>query len=669
MRTPPKSLNPGEMYTNSYPQSRPRQTDAPRIIPHEPIAPVPKPSRKGFRARICRAVVAAFVLLQGVAALAADLPVKDGLITWLKADAVDTSDATQVRLSGSDIFIKQWKDQSGNNHPAANTTDNDQPQYIAGALNGLPVLRFVQDNDDDGDRLYLGDLGVYAANAGTVFAVATINTDGRYNLFGNRSNDERWVADTWGESHPGSFRNNRAGGSFTLGAWPTTGSHVFALESDRSVYRGLIDGTEIGSDTADYHSGSGQNWTIANRATSGQQLNGDIAELIIYNHTLTPEEANQVGLYLADKYGVGSAYVYLAAPPQAKMYDLTLPGNPGIIISNDITLTVPFRTDVTALTPAYLLSAGAKCDKASGSAQNFTTPQAYTVISSDGALTNVYTVAVHVRPPTVTYDFNSGLQGWTQIYPLPTAVPAGVLWENGALGSGYDNNDPWSRFGRSPAFILHGLEDLTFELAGGQSPLAAPGAPATIPERAISGGGFTGVALRDVATDTYVLSKSRNGDGGDWQTGRFTTAELAPYAIPGRKYTLDYLDYKSGGWGWTYLDNVSIPGYGTQVSLGATDPVIVLGKAGSTTTATLRIPEGVNQTAPVTVYVTNSNPSAVTVNGSTATVVPVTFAAGGAFSQNLTLVGTALGVAQLIASTTGLESSSLTITVCPPLIG
>ncbi|MCX6927718.1 MAG: LamG domain-containing protein, partial [Verrucomicrobia bacterium] len=59
----------------------------------------------------------------------------------------------------------------------------------------------------------------------------------------------------------------------------------------------------------------------------------------------------------------------------------------------------------------------------------------------------------------------------------------------------------------------------------------------------------------------------------------------------------------------------------------------------------------------------------VTVNGSAATVVPVTFTAGGAFSQNLTLVGTAVGAAQLTAGTAGLDSASLTITVCPPLIG
>ena len=324
---------------------------------------------------------------------------------------------------------------------------------------------------------------------------------------------------------------------------------------------------------------------------------------------------------------------------------------------------------MTALAPTYILSAGATCDKASGSAHNFTTPQLYTVVSSDSATTNVYTVTVHVRPPTIAYDFTGGLQGWTQIWPQANATPPGVLWQNNALGSGYDQDDPWSRFGRSPEFVLHGLEDLTFQLMGGESPLAAPAAPSAIPERAINGGGFAGVALRDVATDSYVLWARRNGSDGNWQTGRFTTNDLAPYAIPGKKYTLDYMDYNLGGWGWTYLDNVSLPGYGTRATLECADPTIAMGYAANTTIVTVKIPEGFNLYQAVTAYITNGNPGVVTINGSTAAVVPITFTAGGAFTQTFTVVGTAVGASQLRAGVANLDSATLTITVCPPLIG
>lgn len=118
---------------------------------------------------------------------AAQLPVTDGLVVWLKADAIDINDTVnQVRIDGNDIYVKQWNDQSGGSHHAANTSVGDQPLYIASGLNEKPVLRFAQDNDNDGDRLYLGDLSALFPTAGSLFVVATLDNDGRYNLFGNR---------------------------------------------------------------------------------------------------------------------------------------------------------------------------------------------------------------------------------------------------------------------------------------------------------------------------------------------------------------------------------------------------------------------------------------------------------------------------------------------------
>jgi hypothetical protein len=712
---------------------------------------VPKPNRAGFPARIVCALVGAFALLLAAVPVKADLPIKDGLIVWLKADAVDTNDANQVRIEGSDVFIKQWNDQSGNSHPASNATDADQPTYIVSALNGQPVLRFAQDNDDTGDRLYLGDLSASFPSAGTMFAIGTIDNDGRYNLFGNCDNDERWVANTWSESHPGSFRGSRASGSFSYGSWPQTGSHVFALESSSAVYRMLIDGTQVGSDTADYNRGNGQNWNIGNRATSGQQLQGDIPELILFNRILTAEEAGQVGGYLAAKYGLSTAYPGAPAAPTGlratpsnlkvaldwtpsawatsyniwssnsvsgavqidttgataytktgldngtlyyfkvsatnflgeSAYSAEISATPTAVLSSgkDI-LTFSFGAlgsatisgtnivkyvapvvDVTALSPTYTVSPFAAGAPASGTSRNFTTLQTYTVTAEDGTTKN-YTVKV-IKTPPIIYDFNSGLQGWTQIWPAPAN---GNVWENNALGSGYDGGD--TRFARSPKFFLDGSGDLTFQLDGGESLLAAPDvSPSAIPELAIQDGGFSGLALRDVAADTYVLSRRRAGNDGTWQNSSFTMAELAPYANNGKQYTLDYIDYKKGGWGWTYMDNVSIPGALVPPAvLSVPVPSILIG---SNVTAVVSIPSGYNATAPVTVYLTNSNPSAITIDGSSAPVITLTFAAGAASSQNLTVLGAGLGYAQLTTGSASLISQTAGLTVLTPsgLIG
>jgi len=67
---------------------------------------------------------------------------------------------------------------------------------------------------------------------------------------------------------------------------------------------------------------------------------------------------------------------------------------PGAIAGTNITLIVPYDTDVAALSPTYTVSADATGSPASGTVQNFTTPRTYTVISGDGSITNVYTVTV-----------------------------------------------------------------------------------------------------------------------------------------------------------------------------------------------------------------------------------------------------------------------------------
>ena len=151
----------------------------------------------------------------------------------------------------------------------------------------------------------LGDLSAQFPDAATLFAVAYIDSDGRYNVFGNRNNDERWKADTWSEAVPGSFRGGRQGYNFD--DLPSDGSHIFAIESNSSVWRMLVDSSNLGDRGADYHSGSGQDWAIADRSNGGQELKGDIAELLIFNRALSATEMGKIGGYLAAKYGIGAA--------------------------------------------------------------------------------------------------------------------------------------------------------------------------------------------------------------------------------------------------------------------------------------------------------------------------------------------------------------------------
>lgn len=323
------------------------------------------------------------------------------------------------------------------------------------------------------------------------------------------------------------------------------------------------------------------------------------------------------------------------------------------ISGTNITKFVPTATDVTTLTATYTVSPFATGDLAhpSGTARDFTTPQTYT-ITAENSTTKVYTVTV-VKVDPITFDFASDLQGWTQIWPVVGTLP---LWENGGLGTpeGANADDADTRFGRSPDFFLNGTGPLTFQLAGGSGNLVAPGfGPSAIPQIAAIDSGFAGVALRDVATNTYLLSKRRVGNGPAYLTYSFTEAELAPYANNGKRYTLDFIDYNKGGWGWSRLDNVSIPGQlapvipvtpeanitsfsylgnatinGTTITL----PALPAGTSVTALTPTYTLSAGAtadkpsgsaqNFTNPVTYTVTSSDSAAVKVYTVVAVVLP-----------------------------------------------
>ncbi|MEI7898820.1 MAG: hypothetical protein WCK89_01105 [bacterium] len=112
--------------------------------------------------------------------------------------------------------------------------------------------------------------------------------------------------------------------------------------------------------------------------------------------------------------------------PLAPAANMTTFG-PGAAINQSartIAWAVPYGTAVTNLAPTYTLSAGAVCDKASGSTNDFTSPLHYIVRSSDSLLTNNYTVTVTVTPASSAKDILTfGLPG------LP-AVIAGtnIVW-------------------------------------------------------------------------------------------------------------------------------------------------------------------------------------------------------------------------------------------------
>ena len=264
------------------------------------------------------------------------------------------------------------------------------------------------------------------------------------------------------------------------------------------------------------------------------------------------------------------------------------------ITGTNIVKYVPTSADLSIITANYRVSpfASEDPDFPSGTFRDFTSPVTYT-IKAENNTTQAYNVQVITADP-LTYNFDTDLQGWKQIWPLPVN---GNLWTNGSIGTaeGPGADAASTRFGRSPAFYLNNSGPLTYQLAGGTGHFDFPNlGPSEIPQDSIDDGGFSGIALRDVATNTYILAKHRSSNGGGYESGSFTEAELAPYVNDGKRYTLDFIDYNKGGWGWARLENVSIP-------------------------ATLAPPETAAPEANILSF-TLSNPSTITTSGDSITM-------------------------------------------------
>ena len=98
---------------------------------------------------------------------------------------------------------------------------------------------------------------------------------------------------------------------------------------------------------------------------------------------------------------MGKAMLAMRPATQSSARDILtfdFPGLPASTFSGtNISVTVSYGSDVSALAPIYTLSPLATCAPASGAVRNFTTPQTYTVTAQDGS-TQAYTVTVSPGP-------------------------------------------------------------------------------------------------------------------------------------------------------------------------------------------------------------------------------------------------------------------------------
>ncbi|HEX2616958.1 MAG TPA: hypothetical protein VHL57_05400, partial [Flavobacteriales bacterium] len=233
-------------------------------------------------------------------------------VLWLRGDK-------GVTVSGT--AVTGWSDGSGNGHLASPASIPVRPTLATGALNGYPTLSFDGIDDElripDANSLDMTQWDMFIVCAATtpksnnVWLSKGTNAQPNYAMWSNATNALQMpIYDVWNAlSSPGTS-NNATASSYNLLQYNNT--IIAVLFPSRTIYR---NGSSIYNDAnlLRLPQTNGNALYIGNtQGTTGWNLNGNIAEVILYKAGLTAVQRIIVNNYLAAKYALslGSGDVY-----------------------------------------------------------------------------------------------------------------------------------------------------------------------------------------------------------------------------------------------------------------------------------------------------------------------------------------------------------------------
>jgi hypothetical protein len=237
---------------------------------------------------------------------APDLPTNHpSLVLWLEAGTLVTNSAG---------LVTGWTDRSGGGRDFVQSTPANMPTSIVNSVRGRPGVRFGPDNNT-----YLRNSGASQLTAALVgptsthfFVVAPVATSvaGIYDSAPNAAKTLRNLSGQW-DWHNQEPAVNFACTGGRLANILTVATDSTGANRILSVWR---DGTLIGCATSAVAPEVAYNSAVLGNINLGGTglYNGDIDEVIFYRRILTSNEFQRVGVYLATKYGLATAF---ALPP------------------------------------------------------------------------------------------------------------------------------------------------------------------------------------------------------------------------------------------------------------------------------------------------------------------------------------------------------------------
>ncbi len=213
----------------------------------------------------------------------ADITSASPLEAWWKADAI-------VGLSNGDT-VATWEDSGANNHDLTQATAGNRPTYRTNGRNGRPVVRFDGTNDSMAAAFYLAApftvLIVFSATGSRVGDDTVI--DG-VNLDGMRLyRDHGWTMNA---------------GGVALGHYAQQWG-VYCLEQNGAASGSSVQrvGEINTSKDTDWSTGGTGGVTVGARANGALPMACDVAEVIVFNRPLYPDERKGAIEYLRAKWG------------------------------------------------------------------------------------------------------------------------------------------------------------------------------------------------------------------------------------------------------------------------------------------------------------------------------------------------------------------------------
>ncbi len=262
--------------------------------------------------------------------LDASLPAIAGQVLWLDAaDASTIQDAdgdsadtgTGGNNDGFSGSVATWQDKSASGFDVT-AGGTEQPVYGLDTQNGLGVITF----DGSNDRLTSGD--TITGDDVTMFIVYNrTSSTGRDAVFelGNNSTSRNglflFANNTIQYYSSGAF--DAASGTYALGNY-----HLASIVHDQTNIDTWMNGTNVLSTTTNARTDA-TSITVGDDVTSGDEMTGTVAEILVYDRDLTSDERHDIENYLAAKWDLT---ITNTAP--------TLDTNAGITLDEGTALTI-----------------------------------------------------------------------------------------------------------------------------------------------------------------------------------------------------------------------------------------------------------------------------------------------------------------------------------------